>query len=78
LNTKLEEPKRTKEVMNIQMMKKEEDCEKLEEEVISLKVEFDKLKKNLKISQVLEDILNFQGSPFHKASFGYIGEASCK
>jgi hypothetical protein len=32
----------------------------------------------LKSSQVLEDILIFQRSPFNKASLGYIGEASCK
>jgi len=31
LKTQLEEARRTKEVMNIQMMKKEEDCEKLED-----------------------------------------------
>jgi hypothetical protein len=43
-----------------------------------LRVEFDKLNKNLKISQVLEDILNCQRSLSDKASFGYIGEASCK
>jgi hypothetical protein len=33
LKTKLEEVKRMEEVMKIQMMKKEEYCEKLEEEV---------------------------------------------
>jgi hypothetical protein len=32
----------------------------------------------LKRSQVLEDILSCQRSPFDKACFGYIGEASCK
>jgi hypothetical protein len=31
LNTQLEEANRTEEVMKIQMIKKEEDCEKLEE-----------------------------------------------
>jgi hypothetical protein len=60
------------------MMKKEEDCEKLEEEVITLRVEVDKLNKNLKSSQVLEDILSCQRSLSDKAGFGYIGEASCK
>jgi hypothetical protein len=43
-----------------------------------LKVEVDKLNKNLKITQVLEDILICQRSPFDKTSFGYIGEPSCK
>jgi hypothetical protein len=43
--------------MKIQMIKKEEYCEKLEEEVVTLRVEVDKLNKNLKSSQVLEDII---------------------
>jgi hypothetical protein len=64
--------------MKTLMMKKEEKCEKLEEEVVSLRVEVDKLKKNLKSSQVLEDILSCQRSSFNKACLRYIGEASCK
>jgi hypothetical protein len=67
LKIQLEEAKRIEEVMKIQMMKKEEDCEKLEEEVILLRVEVDKLNKKLKKSSVLD-----------KTCFGYIGEASCK
>jgi hypothetical protein len=43
-----------------------------------LRVEVDKINKNLKSSQVLEDILNCQRSPFDKEGFGYIDEASCK
>jgi hypothetical protein len=38
LKTQLEEAKRKEEVMKIQMMKKEEDCEKLEEEVVTLRI----------------------------------------
>jgi hypothetical protein len=75
LKTQLEEAKRIEEVMKIQMMKKEEDSEKLEEEVVSLRVEVDNINKNLKRSQVLE---GFQRSPLDKEGFGYIGEASCK
>jgi chromosome segregation ATPase len=78
LKTQLEEAKRMKEVMKIQMMKKEEYSENIEEEVISLRVEVEKLIKNLKRSQVLEGILSCQRSPFDKEGFGYIGEASCK
>jgi hypothetical protein len=74
----LEEEKRTREVMKIQMAKKEEDCENLGEEVISLRVEVDNLNKNLKSYQVLEDIFSCQRSPFDKTCLGYIGEASCK
>jgi hypothetical protein len=66
LKTQLEEAKRMEEVMKVQMMKKEEDCEKLEEEVISLRVEVVNLNKKLKISQVLEDILSCQSSTLNK------------
>jgi hypothetical protein len=52
--------------MKIQMKNKEEYCEKLEEEFISLRVEVDKINNNLKISQVLEDILSCQRSSFNK------------
>jgi hypothetical protein len=51
-------------------MNKEEYCEQIEEEFISLSVEVDKLNKNLKGSQVLEDILNNQRSSFNKAGLG--------
>jgi hypothetical protein len=66
LKTQLEEAKRTKEIMKIQIMKKEEDSEKLEEGVVLLRVEVNKLNKNLKSSPVLEGILNCQRSPFDK------------
>jgi hypothetical protein len=78
LKTQLEEEKRMEEVMKIHMMKKEEYCEKLEEEVISLRVEVDKLKKNLKSSQVLENIISCQRSPFNKTGLGYTVEETCK
>jgi predicted nucleic acid-binding Zn-ribbon protein len=47
LNNQLEEAKRNKEVMNIQMMKKEEECEKLEEEVVTLTIKVVKFNKNI-------------------------------
>jgi hypothetical protein len=72
LKTQLEEAKRTKEVMKIQMMNKDEDCENIEEEVISLRVEVVKINEDMKSSQLLEDILDCQRSPFDKASFGYV------
>jgi hypothetical protein len=64
--------------MKIQMMKKEEYCEKLEEEVVTLRVEADKLNKKLKSYKVIEDIISCQRSPFNKPGLGYTGEASCK
>jgi hypothetical protein len=45
LKTLLEEARRIGEVRNVQMMKKEENCEKLEQEVVSLR-------KRLRNSQV--------------------------
>jgi hypothetical protein len=70
LETKLEEAERMKIVMKIQMMKREYYCEKLEDEVITLRVEVVKLNKNLKRSQVLEDILSCQKSLFDTTGFG--------
>jgi hypothetical protein len=48
LKTQPEEAKRKEEVMNIQMMKKQEECEKLEEEVFTLRFKVVKLSKNTK------------------------------
>jgi len=60
------------------MMKKQYYCEKLVEDVVTSRVEVVNLNKNLKNSQVLEDILSCQTSPFNKEGLGYIGEASWK
>lgn len=60
------------------MKNKEEECEELEEEGVALRVEVDKLKRNLKRSQVLDDILSCQISPCDKKSLGYIGKYPCK
>ena len=53
------------------MIKKEKKCEKLEKKVVTLRVEFNKLRKNLKISQVLENILNSQRPYNDKFELGY-------
>jgi hypothetical protein len=47
LKTQLEEAKRMEEVMKIQMMRKEQYCEKLKEEFVTLRVEVFKLIKNI-------------------------------
>jgi hypothetical protein len=47
LKIQLEEAKRTKEVVKIQMMKKEEEVENLEEEVVTLRVKIVKLSQNV-------------------------------
>ena len=51
LKTLLEEARRITEVKKVQMIKKEEDCEKLEQEVVSLG-------KNLRKSQVVIRIIS--------------------
>jgi len=49
LKTLIEEERIIGEVRNAQMMKKEEDCEKLEQEIVSLR-------KSLRNSQVPKDL----------------------
>ena len=71
LKTQLEEGKRKQEVMQMHMIKKEKECEKLEKEIATLRVEVNKLNKNLKISQVVEDIINSQRSCYDKSGRGY-------
>jgi hypothetical protein len=53
------------------MIKKEKECEKLEKEIVTLRVEFNKLSKKLKSSQVLENILNSQIPYSDKYGLGY-------
>lgn len=48
--------------MESQLTKKEEDCEKLKQEILSLRKEVDQL------------ILSCQRSPFDKSDLGYVGE----
>jgi hypothetical protein len=47
LKIQLKEAKRMKEVMKIQMMKKEEEIEKLEEEVVTLRFKVFKINMNV-------------------------------
>jgi septal ring factor EnvC (AmiA/AmiB activator) len=47
LKIELEEAKRIEEVMKSQIMKKEEEIENLEEEVVTLRVKIDKLNKKV-------------------------------
>jgi hypothetical protein len=47
LKTQLEEAKIKEEVMKTQMMKKEEDCEKIKEEVVKLRIKSINLSKNV-------------------------------
>jgi hypothetical protein len=65
-------------VMRRQLKEKEENCEKLEDEIVSLRKELEKtivqLNKSLKFgksTEILDNILGFQMSPFIKTSLGY-------
>jgi hypothetical protein len=69
--TQFEEGNRKEEVMEIWTIKKEKECEKLEKEVVTLRVEFNKIRKNLKSSQVLENILKSQTPYNDKSRLGY-------
>ena len=64
--------------MKKQLVMKDEDCEKLKGEIVTLKKEVVSLNKNLKSSQILDDILNHQRSPLDKSGLGYGGEPSTK
>lgn len=76
LKRELEEAKRIGDVLKGQIKQKEERCINHEQEIIALRAEVNKLKQKLRSSQVLENIINCQRSPFIKTSLEYIGETS--
>jgi hypothetical protein len=53
------------------MIKKETECENIDKEVVTLRFDVNKLINNLKISQVLENILNSQRPYSDKSGLGY-------
>jgi hypothetical protein len=78
LKTQLEEAKRIEEVARIQLKENEENCKKLEVEIISLRKEpektIDQLNRSLKFGksiEILDNILSFQRSPFINTGLGY-------
>ena len=77
LNTKLQKAERIEEVVRSQLKEKEEICEKLEFEVVSLREELEKsnaqLHKSLNTTKTLNKILNCQTSPLIKTCLGYNG-----
>jgi hypothetical protein len=74
LKTQLQEAKRNEEVLNKQLNEKQQDCKKLETEIVQLKRELEK-GNNQSIfensSKILNDILNSQRSPNDKIGLGY-------
>jgi hypothetical protein len=78
LKVQLEEARRIEEVVRIQLKEKEENCEKLESEIVSLRKELEKttikLNRSLKFEksiETLDDIINCQRYPFIKTGLGY-------
>jgi protein subunit release factor B len=66
------------EVVRSQLKEKEENCEKLEAEIVSLRKELEKttdqLNRSLKFgksNEILDNILSYQRSPFIKIGLGY-------
>jgi uncharacterized protein YlxW (UPF0749 family) len=57
LKIQLEEVKRTEEVMRSQIMKKEEDVEKLEEEVVTLRSKIVKVNKNVEETKTSTSVI---------------------
>jgi hypothetical protein len=76
--TQLEKEKRIEEVVRIQLKEKEDNCQKIEDEIVSLRKELEKttdqLNRSLKFgknTEILYNIFSFQRSPFIKIGLGY-------
>jgi hypothetical protein len=54
------------------MIKKEKECEKIEKEIMKLRIEFNKINNILNISQVLENILDNQRPYSDKSGLRYM------
>ena len=74
LKTQLEEAKRIEEVLKDKLDEKEEQCQKLETEVVGLKKASEKSNACVEFrnnSIILDEILDCQRSPFDKSGLGY-------
>ena len=83
LKTQLEEAKKVEDTLLQQMREKSQECERMEEEVVSLRKNLEKSQRDLlmntplmKSSGQLDQILNAQKSPLINAGIGYEGETS--
>ena len=83
LKTHLEEARKIEDTLLQQMKEKNMECERLEEEVASLRKKLEKSRRELlmntpqmKSSEQLDQILNAQRSHLIKAGIGYEGETS--
>ena len=74
LKFQLEEARRIEEVVRIQLNKKEENCEELEYEIVSLRKKLKKKTIESKFensTEIWDDIINCQRYPFIKTGIGY-------
>jgi hypothetical protein len=71
LKTQIEEAKRIEELLKNQINEKEESCCKLEAEIVDLRKKVEKSNKFLNSSQILNEILESQRSPYDKSGLGY-------
>jgi hypothetical protein len=80
LKTQLQEAKRIDEVILEQLNNREQGYENLEVEIVLLKREIEKKKKQSRFensSKILNDILNRQRSPNDKIGLGYTQDSTC-
>jgi chromosome segregation ATPase len=66
LKTQIEEVKRVEELLKNQINEKEDSCHKLEAEVVDLRKKVEKSNKFLNNSQILNEILESERSPYDK------------
>jgi hypothetical protein len=76
LKTQIEEAKRIEELLKNQINEKEESCCKLEDEIVGLRKKVEKSNKLFNSSQILNENLESQRSPYDKSGLGYKGEAT--
>ena len=72
------EATRSKEETEEQLAKKNNECERLEEEIVLLRKKVEGMNKIMKSSQALDDMLSYHRSPSDKSGLGYVGESSNK
>jgi len=72
------EATRSKEETEEQLAKKNNECERLEEEIVLLRKKVEGMNKIMKSSQALDDMLSYHRCPSDKSGLGYVGESSNK
>jgi hypothetical protein len=75
LKTQIEEAKRVEELLKNQINEKEDSCHKLEAKVVDLRKKVEKSNKFFNRSQILNEILESQRSPYDRSGLGYKGES---